>query len=531
MGGRVEEGLGGHGEDKECKTLEVHSQLREDHNRVNASMTRLSEVRERLLEDLNRVDASMRRLWKKAGVHEHEDVGDGNWETGGGGSTSSTELPCHTEWEWKTDAPEFIPGSMTGAGKDALQHAQQQQQQQQQPPLAVAKGTVQAVVANASPSARQTIPQLPQLKQTSQLPMGSDKAVAACALGVPVSSSGEFSGSAILSQIRGQYETHLRERNNQLEVIKQYTRQVKIETAQRRASWEKEKQGHLQQLGQYRVLMNQYCGPREDANCSGSGHNMRATVKQSPFFTPSGPLQWTHESSGREQESVVDCHGTRDCEVLCLAGSLPEHPGPDWCGAHEDLLRDGSDQQDTGSSEVCLAGSVADSLRDGEQASARLDCRDIGNQDVYSTSFVASTLRAMFPHATIRTFCEDSDNGAVTDRGEGAVAVSKAHMQQLNQDGDAKDALEGSHGGSSKAKDDTVDTVEANSHHSCSSSTLQSVAMADEPLACAVSVDEPLARTVSVGEYLGRTTSALSVQSKGLSWADMGDEEDLTDED
>merc|ERR1719219_1199204 len=102
------------------------------------------------------------------------------------------------------------------------------------------------------------------------------------------------------------------------------------------------------------------------------------------------------------------------------------------------------------------------------------------------------------------------------------VAISRTHMQQVNQDGDAKDALERNHVGTSKAINAT--TV-ADNHHAYSSSTPQSVAMADEPVPRTLSVqsgtmaEQPLARTVSMqsGTMAEQPlTRTVSVQSQGL---------------
>jgi len=109
-----------------------------------------------------------------------------------------------------------------------------------------------------------------------------------------------------------------------------------------------------------------------------------------------------------------------------------------------------------------------------------------------------------------------------TDLGNGSVAISRARMEELNQGGDAKDAQERSHGGTSKARNAKA---VPHSHRACFSSTPQSVSKADKPLARTDSMDEPLARTDSVDEPLART---ISMQSK-RSWADIADD-DSTDE-
>jgi len=110
---RVEEGLGGNREDKECKTLEVRARLLEDLNRVNASMKRLSEAAAATMvseplhgNDQNPPESTPEPEEVKndtlPGVGEHEDVGDGSWKTGAWSTWgSSARQWWHDDVEWE----------------------------------------------------------------------------------------------------------------------------------------------------------------------------------------------------------------------------------------------------------------------------------------------------------------------------------------------------------------------------------------------------------------------------------------------
>jgi len=181
-------------------------------------------------------------------------------------------------------------------------------------------------------------------------------------------------------------------------------------------------------------------------------------------------------------ESVLDLND--DCEALCLVGALPEHPGPDWCSGLEEqnscnIAKGCAPLLDAGGPGSKMG--LLDLLEDGSEQ------HDTGSRDVPSAKELASTLQTMFPHLKVKT------------------------------------------GNSPKV-----------GRHS-SSSGMQSVSIADKPLARTTSVEEPLARTVSVtskkswaDEPLARTVSldeplarTVSVQSHGskLSWADIADDD------
>jgi hypothetical protein len=222
---------------------------------------------------------------------------------GADASASSAGLLCHDQWEWKPDAPEFIPGGMAGAGKNALQH----------------------------------------------------------------------------------YETQLREKSNQLEKLSHRMRQMEIENAQTRASWEKERRRHFQYLGKLRNLMNLHCG---------SGHSVREPALQRPLFMPTAPTQ------GMGAESVLDLNDPIDCEALCLVGALPEHPGPDWrSGLEEHNSCNGAN----GFAPLLDAGGPGSKMGLLDLLEDDSEQHDTGSRDVPSTRELASTLQTMFPHLKVKT--------------------------------------------------------------------------------------------------------------------------------
>jgi len=128
--GRVEEGLGGHREDKECKTLEVRARLLEDLNRVNASMKRLSEATAAttaseplhgVANDQNPPESTPEPEEIKddtlLGYDESEDVGDGNSETGAWSSWGASDRQWwHDDAEWENNDWQQATGGWSESG-------------------------------------------------------------------------------------------------------------------------------------------------------------------------------------------------------------------------------------------------------------------------------------------------------------------------------------------------------------------------------------------------------------------------------
>lgn len=295
------------------------------------------------------------------------------------------------QWDWKTDAPEFVPGSMKGLMDNSVNPYTQHTQ---------ATWTMQPNQAMSS--------------------VGSNA----------VLNSGATE-SARVSEIRSEYEWQLRTRADELRELQQRMQQLEIETAQTRASWEVERRGLTRQISHYRAVLERYCIPVDEA---GTGYNMEDPQNHYfPVFEPSAPSQWnTGNASG-------NAHGANSSSFD------PAARGQAFGGGSfqpAQANNEGSYGQQghfgTGSASAEVAGNAGNTSLDskmkqlssllqegntsaGRNGSGSFDSDNLdpdGAGSGYSGGYIASTLRAMFPHATIRTKAAAGEDGDDDDIAE-----------------------------------------------------------------------------------------------------------------
>lgn len=275
-------------------------------------------------------------------------------------------------WDWKLDAAEFVPGSMRGV---------------------MSSHDTQAggFAAGWAPVAQ---------NGTGDGP--GDGAV----------SSG--TDMARVSQLRAQYEWQLRTKGDELRDMQNRLSQMELETAQVRASWEMERRNLMRQIGTYRSVLERYCIPVEEAGST----NLAVDEEEGPSglcpsFEPSASSQWLSGGapgpggSGSQSQAGGGFSGPGSAERSPFLGpsSAPLFGGGGAPGASSSLdskmrqlnhlLQEGQAARrrplPDADSSGCTGG------REGAEGEA------LGGGSTYTSGAIASTLRAMFPHATIRT--------------------------------------------------------------------------------------------------------------------------------
>mmetsp|Transcript_18091 Transcript_18091/g.41938 ORF Transcript_18091/g.41938 Transcript_18091/m.41938 type:complete len:789 (+) Transcript_18091:130-2496(+) len=268
------------------------------------------------------------------------------------------------QWEWKTDVPEFVPGGMNAS-----------------PPAIEAR---QASDTGGGAAKQVLNPEAPTfLAPWGMQSTGSEPASAAAAAAAPApsASSAPWGDSAKLSELCAQYEWQLQSKADELQEMQNRMNQLKIETAQARATWEAERRSLVRQISHYRAVLERYWIPLEEAGTP------EASPEEYQYFAPqfdSSPSpQWANGvvgEAGLGQAGMV-------VEEICAEQSSSLDSKMKQLNS---LLQEPGDDPGRMSSESAGTGRQKGDGAEGE-----------GNG--LSSGSIASTLRAMFPHATIRT--------------------------------------------------------------------------------------------------------------------------------
>jgi hypothetical protein len=304
------------------------------------------------------------------------------------------------QWDWKTDAPEFVPGSMKGL----LGHTDVQ----------VVGAAYQQQGAWTMQSQQQGVYQ----QQTAAPAISS--------------SGGDKSGGseeARLSQLKANYDWQLRSKTDELRDMQQRMNHLEIENAQVRASWEIERRGLVRQIGHYRAVLERYCIPVEE---QGTGYGMEDTQHAYfPVFEPSAPSQWSRNSAGQSISANVKASTSNAGAFGAAAGGQAKYgtsttsqqaayasASDGAYNSHQALGTTSAATASNASAMVESSRATASSALDTKMGQLKsllqeesrwrlseeeVDGREQGADDTYNGSSIASTLRAMFPHATIRT--------------------------------------------------------------------------------------------------------------------------------
>jgi len=193
--------------------------------------------------------------------------------------------------------------------------------------------------------------------------------------------------------------------------------QLEIETAQAKASWDSQRRSLVRQVGQYRGVLERYCIPLQEAN-SGALDSI-------------GAGSWGDSSSAASQWAT----GT----TVHAGVSAGAHVGPGGGGAVgaegggerppsslDSKMRQLNSLLQEGSSSRRRSAQDAAGAADAEAPSAK-ECSDAGAGKGFSSGTVATTLRHMFPHATIRT------SKPIGDDRDGADGASDQEARGVEQ--------------------------------------------------------------------------------------------------
>lgn len=325
-------------------------------------------------------------------------------------------LMCIDQWDWKTDAPEFVPGSMK---------------------------------ASWAPTDAQVMGQpYAQAGAWAMPPTGS---MGRGAGDGPASGSGD---NARLSQMKQDYEWQVRTKSNEIRDMQQRMNQLEIETAQARASWEIERRNLVRQIGHYRAVLERYCIPLEESGAP--SYNMEDQYFSA--FEPSVPSQWPSSASNQAAGTGAGAGGSSSTSVpnggaagFSQAASFPSQQvqgGYAPVGNDVGFMAQTQSLYGASAAAAAAAASGADGggggpanssldskmrqlnnlLQEGNASTNRrrpsgsppgeTEAREAGAEGAggsYADGSIASTLRAMFPHATIRTKAarggEDGEEG------------------------------------------------------------------------------------------------------------------------
>eukprot|EP00747_Dinoflagellata_sp_TGD_P220274 gnl/TRDRNA2_/TRDRNA2_92269_c0_seq1.p1 gnl/TRDRNA2_/TRDRNA2_92269_c0~~gnl/TRDRNA2_/TRDRNA2_92269_c0_seq1.p1 ORF type:complete len:1200 (-),score=224.92 gnl/TRDRNA2_/TRDRNA2_92269_c0_seq1:171-3770(-) len=308
---------------------------------------------------------------------------------------SNEGMMCIDQWDWKTDAPEFVPGSMKAIVPGTADGRQRQQQQ---------------VVQQGNAAMYQGGSNTWTMSHTGG-PRGDGDT------GLPnVSNDGQ------LVQLRAQFEWQLRSKSDELREMQNRMNQLEIETAQVRASWEMERRNLVRQIGHYRAVLERYCIPLEEA----SNESYNETQVSQDMHSQSGQF-YGYDGNSQWGNHVGDKGGMVGGSTSSVnAGSgMGGFPGTDTGKGSQDSQGwfGGSDAANTSTSLDSKMRQLNNLLQEGSSTGRRRSGSNISDQDGpqpegdssgvkggYSSGSIASTLRAMFPHATIRTRNEPDEN-------------------------------------------------------------------------------------------------------------------------
>lgn len=223
------------------------------------------------------------------------------------GEAASDGLMCLDQWDWKTDAPEFVPGSLRLGGSPP--------QPQSQPPQ--------------PPAQQQSSGQLNAQDQWGGAPcMPSNAGYNQAAWPLPPNDgrtenapgawATTMNDTIRLNQVRAEYEWQMRPKSEELREMQNRMNQLEIEAAQQRASWEIERRSLVRQIGHYRAVLERYCIPLDEAGCEPSAAEEERTT-YFPAFEPSAPSQW----NARADTATARSDQTRSLPVP----AVPKRPG------------------------------------------------------------------------------------------------------------------------------------------------------------------------------------------------------------
>lgn len=247
---------------------------------------------------------------------------------------------------------------------------------------------------------------------------------------------------AQLSQVRTQFEWQIRSKADELREMQARVSQLELETAQARNVMEMEKRKLMRQVGSYRSVLERYCIPPEEADAMyGDDDSPDGYNSNQASFEPATSSQW---SANTMVMDATACQQQGNVIAALMAGAAPmvaAQMGGCQMASEED--QDSSLDSKMRQLNAMLQGNQAEAqdsedAEGGEQASGE----GSGSGNGYTSGAIASTLQAMFPHATIRTGRgEDERHAQENGNGQDLPAEAKeveAYMKKLERSVDSQ---------------------------------------------------------------------------------------------
>lgn len=252
---------------------------------------------------------------------------------------------CMDPWDWKTDAPVFVPGGIDGPCGGGV------------------------FMPTGSPVDHRTLANGFPAQGTWALP--------------PNAMQGAMDPSAcgLMDGGMGMPDWHMGQSDN-LRDMRSRMNQLEIETAQVKATWEMERRSLVRQISHYRAVLERYCIPVDEAgpSCMDQSYDTPGVDELQdvgagnyyPGFDPAPPSQWHDQPSG-----PGDLGGQQSNSIDAKMQQLSH------------MLQEG--------------GTGAGKSRRGADAEDRSGGEGSKGYDSYANGSIESTLRIMFPHAKVRT--------------------------------------------------------------------------------------------------------------------------------
>ncbi|CAK0883689.1 unnamed protein product, partial [Prorocentrum cordatum] len=230
-----------------------------------------------------------------------------------------------------------------------------------------------------------------------------------------------------VKQLQEHYEWQIQRQDEDMRALQRRMGKLEQRRAELKENWDRERNGLVRELSRYAAVLTRYAIPLEEA-CDQDGVHEQALQPQLQQAPPQQPQQPPQPQAQKQQgawaaapASAVQPAATSslDAKMKRLNGLLSD--GPARKGAAEqgaDTRRDAAGGASQGGAAAARGGLTA--AKEGSAAAQ-------GSGDgVLGGSTIASTLQAMFPHATVRTQPEGSAKDDADPAEEGKAGAGAA---------------------------------------------------------------------------------------------------------
>eukprot|EP00931_Biecheleriopsis_adriatica_P046843 TRINITY_DN2694_c0_g1_i1.p1 TRINITY_DN2694_c0_g1~~TRINITY_DN2694_c0_g1_i1.p1 ORF type:complete len:809 (-),score=159.77 TRINITY_DN2694_c0_g1_i1:523-2949(-) len=247
-----------------------------------------------------------------------------------------------------------------------------------------------------------------------------------------------------MSQIRAQFEWQMRSKNDELRDIQNRINQLGLENEQVRQVQEMEKRKLSQQIGSYRMVLERYCIPPEEADSIGYVDiDESQDMYNHESYEPASSPQW--QSASMELVQAGACQPEASALAALLNGT-PMAAGQIG-GCNVPVVEEEPQEED--SSLDSKMKQLSTLLQ--EQGSSKKTSGASGNNGAangeHNSGAIASTLQALFPNATIRTGRGDLEKESEKQENQGSSQEAspsteekevEVHMRRLERSVDSQ---------------------------------------------------------------------------------------------